>query len=109
MTLLLHFIETTPRGRKRKRFPRKSNFVFFDETRKIIEQNNYSNQILHTMATQLDSTTTQLGENSSNYSWESSKVKQTPMINSPPLFNHFGTPIKEIPSMPTTKSGNNDQ
>jgi len=32
--------------------------IFFDEIRKIIEQNNYSNQILHPMATQIDSIST---------------------------------------------------
>ena len=65
--------------------------------------------MLHTMATKLDSTTTQLLENSSNYSVEFSNVKKTPKNNSPPLFNPFSIHIKEIPSIPTTKLGNNDK
>ena len=40
---------------------------------------------------------------------ELSKVKKTRKNNSPPLFNPFSIPIKEITSIPTTKLGNNDK
>lgn len=43
----------------------------------------------------------QLEENSTNYLLELSKVEEIPQTNSPPLFNLFIIPIKEIPSIPT--------
>jgi len=61
------------------------------------------------MANQLDPITTQLGENSSKYLVDLSKLKKTPTNNSPPLFNPFSIPIKEIPSIPTAKLGNSDE
>jgi len=55
-----------------KRFPRNSKIL--DETRKFIKQSNYYNKILNAMATQLDSITAKLGENSNHYPLESSKL-----------------------------------
>ena len=43
---------------------------------------------------------TQLGENFSNYSLESSKVEKIPQLNSRFLFNPFTIPIKETSSIP---------
>ena len=49
------------------------------------------------MATQADLITTQLGENPSQNSCESHKLKTFSLSNLPPLFNPFSMPIKEIP------------
>ena len=105
MTQLLRLYTKNPQEGHREN---QETQKILDETRKIIEQNNYSNQILHMMAIQVDSMTTQLGENPSNYSVELSKVKKTLKNNSLPLVNPFSIPIKEIPSILTIKLGNND-